>query len=302
LKNNVKKQIINMKRFWIAVLLISAVCVSANAKKKETKEVLFGVKSGIITVSSDMGEMPDFSAFGLGGGGLAAFNDTAMLNMINSLDMNEISERIFFDDYGRKTATVNTYGENVTRTVAIGDSTYTINEKENTATVMPIFGGAGRSGRGFSGMGAGMSTQIGRLGQIDWMNLDKKTIRRNRIKELGEEQVAGVTCKKYSMTPSNSMGFTQNITVCIYEGIPLSTISESDWATTSQTAIAFEPDADIPESIFTLPKDCKVEEVNMGGFGDFGGGFGGDFGGGFGGDFDFGGFGGGGFGGFGGGF
>ena len=55
--------------------------------------------------------------------------------------------------------------------------------------------------------------------------------------------MAGVTCKKYSMTPSNSMGFTQNITVCIYEGIPLSTISESDWATTSQTAIAFEPDA-----------------------------------------------------------
>ena len=39
-------------------------------------------------------------------------------------------------------------------------------------------------------MGAGMSTQIGRLGQIDWMNLDKKTIRRNRIKELGEEQAA----------------------------------------------------------------------------------------------------------------
>lgn len=282
-----------MRKIMMAAALIAAVCVSANAKKKEVKETLFGVKSGIITISSDMGDMPDFSAMGaMGGGGLAAFGDSTFLNMMNSFNSSDMREQIYFDDYGRKTARVTVYGENITRTISVGDSTYTINEKENTATVMPIFGG--RNGRGFGGMGMMGGAQIGQIGQIDWMNLDKKTIRRNKIKELGEEQVAGVTCKKYSMSPSNQMGFTQNITVCVYEGIPLSTTTESDWATTSQTAVSFQPNAEVEPDFFVLPKGCKVTEPNMGGFG--GGDFmmmGGDFGGGFGG----GGFGGGGFGG-----
>ena len=285
-----------MKKYLIAAVMIMAVCVSANAKKKEVKEVLFGVKSGVITVTSDMGEMPDFSAM-MGGGGLAAFGDSSFIERMNSFNSGDMREQIYFDDYGKKTARISVYGENITRTISVGDSTYTINEKENTATVMPIFGGArnGRSGGmgGFGG-GFGMGAQIGQLGEIDWLNLDKKTIRRNKIKELGEEQVAGVTCKKYSMSPSNQMGFTQNITVCVYEGIPLSTVTESDWSTTSQTAMNFIAE-DVDPAFFELPKGCKVSQQSMGG------GFGGDFmmmGG------DFGGFGGGGFGGggFGGGF
>ena len=292
-----------MKKIFMAALMM-AVCLTAGAKKKEVKEVLFGVKSGVITVTSDMGEMPDFSAMGMGGGGLAAFGDSTFLERMNSFNSGDMREQIYFDDYGKKTARISVYGENITRTISVGDSTYTINEKENTATVMPIFGGArnGRSG-GMGGFGGGFGmggAQIGQLGTIDWLNLDKKTIRRNKIKELGEEVVAGVTCKKYSMSPSNQMGFTQNITVCVYEGIPLSTVTESDWATTSQTAQNFIAE-DVDPAFFVLPKGCKVSEMNMGGFGgdfmmmggDFGGGFGGGgFGGGMGGGF------GGGFGGF----
>ncbi len=279
-----------MKKFFMAALMM-AVCLSAGAKKKEAKEILFGIKSGVITVTSDMGEMPDFSAMGMGGGGLAAFGDSTFLERMNSFNSGDMREQIYFDDYGKKTARISVYGDNITRTISIGDSTYTINEKENTATVMPIFGGSrnGRSG-GMGGFGMG-GAQIGQLGTIDWMNLDKKTIRRNKIKDLGEEVVAGVTCKMYSMSPSNQMGFTQNITVCVYEGIPLSTVTESDWATTSQTAQNFIAE-DVDPAFFVLPKGCKVSEMNMGGFGggdfmmmggDFGGFGGGGFGGGFGG-------------------
>lgn len=291
-----------MKKIMMAALMM-AVCFSAGAKKKEVKEVLFGVKSGVITVTSDMGDMPDFSQMAAmgGGGGVAAFSDSAFLERINNFNSSDMREQIYFDDYGKKTARITQYGDNITRTVAIGDTTYTINELENTATAMPIFGGA-RNGRGggmggFGGFGMG-GAQIGQLGEIDWMNLDKKTIRRNKIKELGEEVVAGVTCKKYSMSPSNQMGFTQNITVCVYEGIPLSTVTENDWSTTSQTAQNFIAE-DVDPAFFVLPKGCKVSEMNMGGFG--GGDFmmmGGDFGGGFGGGGFGGGFGGGGFGGF----
>ena len=285
-----------MKKIMMAALMM-AVCLSAGAKKKEVKEVLFGVKSGVITVTSDMGDMPDFSQMAaMGGGGVAAFNDSAFLARMNSFNSSDMREQIYFDDYGKKTARITQYGDNITRTIAIGDTTYTINELENTATAMPIFGGArgGRSGMGCFGGGFGMGgAQIGQLGEIDWMNLDKKTIRRNKIKELGEEVVAGVTCKKYSMSPSNQMGFTQNITVCVYEGIPLSTVTESDWSTTSQTAQNFIAE-DVDPAFFVLPKGCKVSEQNFGGFGggdfmmmggDFGGGGfgGGGFGGGFGG-------------------
>ena len=49
-----------MKKIMMAALMM-AVCLSAGAKKKEVKEILFGVKSGVITVTSDMGDMPDFS-------------------------------------------------------------------------------------------------------------------------------------------------------------------------------------------------------------------------------------------------
>ena len=281
----------------MAAALIAAVCVSVNAKKKEVKEVLFGVKSGIITISSDMGDMPDFSTMTALGGGNISFGDSTFQNLMNSFNPNDMSEQIYFDDYGRKTARITVYGDNITRVISVGDTTYTINEKENTATAMPIFGG-GRNGRG-GGFGGGFGmggVQIGQIGDIDWMNLDKKTIRRNKIKELGEEVVAGVTCKKYSMSPSNQMGFTQNITVCVYEGIPLSTVTESDWATTSQTAQNFIAE-DVDPAFFTLPEGCKVSEMNFGGgmmmMGDFGGDFGGGFGGGcFGGGF------GGGFGGF----
>ena len=291
-----------MKKYLMAALLV-AVCVSTSAKKKEVQEVLFGIKSGVIVVSSDMGDMPDFSAMG---GGMAAFGggDSTFINMMNSFNSSDRREQIYFEDYGRKTARVSVLGENITRTISVGDSTYTINEKENTATVMPIFGGSrnGRGGMGGFGGGFGMGgAQIGQLGEIDWRNLDKKTIRRNKIKELGEEQVAGVTCKKYSMSPSNQMGFSQDITVCVYEGIPLSTKTESDWSTTSQTAVKFLPNDDVPAEMFELPKGCKVSQMNMGGGfgggdfmmmggGDFGGFGGGGFGGGMGGFGGFGGF------------
>ena len=208
-----------MKKSVLAVLLLATVCVSVSAKKKEVKEVLFGVKSGVITISSDMGDMPDFSTITAMGGGNVSFGDSTFRNMVNNFDASAMREQIYFDDYGKKTARITVYGETITRVISVGDTTYTINEKENTATAMPIFGG-GRNGRGggfggFGGFGMG-GAQIGQLGEIDWMNLDKKTIRRNKIKELGEEQVAGLTCKKYSMSPTNQMGFSQNITVCVY--------------------------------------------------------------------------------------
>lgn len=279
-----------MKKYQLAFLLFAAVCSVSSAKKKAAPEILFGVKSGVITVSSDMGEMPDFGGMagmagmpGMGGGAAA-------------LDMSSMVQKVYFDDYGRKTASETIFGDSVTRTISIGDSTYTINEKMNTATIMPIFGGrGGRGGSFMGGMGGMGGASIGTIGQIDWLNLDEKAIKKNKIKDLGEEELAGVKCKKYTMKNTSSMGMTTTTTICIYKGITLKSESVSDWGTTTQSASAFEENAQIPATKFTLPVGCTVSEMSMGGFGggmmmggDFGGGGfgGGDFGGGgFGGGF-----------------
>ena len=103
--------------------------------------------------------------------------------------------------------------------------------------------------------------------------------------------------------PKSKIALPPSVTILIFlsgvPSIPLSTVTESDWNTTSQTAQNFIAE-DVDPAFFVLPKGCKVSEMSMGGFGgDFmmmgGGDFGGFGGGGFGGGM--GGFGGG-FGGF----
>ena len=286
------------KTFMTAAIMLLAASVTVSAKKKEEVEILFGVKSGVVTISQDMGEMPDFGNFGGGAGfGGGRGGDRPAFNM------SDMSEKIYFDDYGRKTARVTSYGDRITRTITIADSTYTINDTENTATVNPVFGSrrGGRGGMGgFGGFGMMGGVSVGTIGTIDWLNLDKKVIKKNKIKELGEETVAGVSCKKYSMRQTNAqMGTTTDITLWVYNGVVLKTETLNDWSTTpmTTTAVAFEQVA-VPASTFELPEGCVVSQPQMRDFGGFGGGDFGGFGGG-----DFGGFGGGmgGMGGFGGG-
>lgn len=269
-----------MKKYQLALVLFAVVCSVASAKKKVAPEILFGVKSGVITLYSDMGDMA------AGFGGMAGMG--GVMGAAPAIDFSSMVQKIYFDDYGRKTASETIFGDSVTRTISKGDSTYIINEKMNTATVMPIFGG--RGGSFMSGMGG---ASIGTIGQIDWLNLTDKLIKKNKIKDLGEEEVAGVKCKKYSMKNTSYMGITTTTTIWIYKGVPLKTESVSDWGTTTQTTAAFEENASVSALKFILPEGCKVSERSMGGFGgggimmmdgDFGGMMmGGDFGGGFGG-------------------
>ena len=221
-----------------------------------------------------------------------------------SFDPSQMETKIYFDDYGRKTVTVTKMGEErTTRTVVIDGYTYTINETENTATKMQAGANMGRGGMmgGFGGgMGGGMMTANTKT-PIDWENLDAKTMKKNKITDLGEDEVAGMKCHKYQIKSTDNQGYTNLQTVCVYKNIVLSTATESEMFSTSQSAAKFEA-CDVPASLFQLPEGCQVTERNFGGRGGMGGGFGGgmgggDFGGGAGG-FGGGGFGGGDFGGF----
>ncbi|MCQ2068935.1 MAG: hypothetical protein MJY68_07580 [Bacteroidaceae bacterium] len=314
-----------MRKLMVAAMMLAAVSLSVNAAKKdktEPAEPVLGIKSGVITMANNMGQfqgMGGGAGFG-GGAGMGGFGGGAGMGggqrpqgqggqggqRQMNFDPSQMVTKIYFDDYGKKTVTVTSRGEaGTTRSLAIGEDNYQINDAEKSATKMPSFGGR-RGGQGGGG-GRGMGMMMGGMGgasttpMFDWENLDAKTIKKNKIKELGEEEVAGVMCKMYSVTQSNQ-GYSTQMTVWVYKNLTMKSETFSDYGTMTQSVEKLE-ETDVDQSLFELPADYKVEEMQMnfggGGMGGFGGGMGGgDFGGGMGG----GGFGGGMGGGFGGGF
>jgi len=323
----------------VAAMMLAAVSMSVSAAKKDKKaasEPVLGIKSGVITMANNMGNFTG-GAGGFGGGagmGMGGFGGGAGMGGGQGMgqrpqgqggqrgqggqggqraerqmnfDPSQMVTKIYFDDYGKKTVTVTTRGEaGTTRSLAIGEDNYQINDAEKSATKMPSFGGRRGGNGGGGGRGMGMGGMMGGMGaqttpMFDWENLDAKTIKKNKIKELGEEEVAGVMCKKYSVTTSNQ-GYSTEQTLWIYKNLTMKSETVSDWGTMGQTVEKLE-ETDVDQALFELPKDYKVEEMQMnfggGGMGGFGGGMGGgDFGGGgFGGGMGGGGFGGGGFGG-----
>ena len=312
-----------MRKLMMAAMMLAAVSLSVNAAKKdkqEPAEPVLGIKSGVITMANNMGNFGGAGGFG-GGAGMGGFGGGAGMGMGGgqrpqgqggqgqrqmNFDPSQMVTKIYFDDYGKKTVTVTSRGEaGTTRSLAIGEDNYQINDAEKSATKMPSFGGrrGGQGGGGGRGMGMGMG-MMGMGAQttpmFDWENLDAKTIKKNKIKELGEEEVAGVMCKMYSITQSNQ-GYSTQMTVWIYKNLTMKSETFSDYGTMTQSVEKLE-ETDVDASLFELPADYKVEEMQMNfgggaGMGGFGGGMGGgDFGGGgFGGGA--GGFGGGGFGG-----
>ena len=314
-----------MRKFMVAAMMLAAVSLSVNAAKKDKKEAsepVLGIKSGVITMANNMGQFGG-GAGGFGGGAgmaMGGFGGGAGMGMGGgqrpqgqggqggqrqmNFDPSTMVTKIYFDDYGKKTVTVTTRGEaGTTRSLAIGEDNYQINDAEKSATKMPSFGGRrGGQGGGGRGMGMGMMGGMGMGAQttpmFDWENLDAKTIKKNKIKELGEEEVAGVMCKMYSVTQSNQ-GYQTQMTLWIYKNLTMKSETITDYGTMGQTVEKLE-ETDVDPALFELPADYKVEEMQM----NFGGGAGmGGFGGGMGGgDFGGGGFGGGGFGGGAGGF
>ena len=154
-------------------------------------------------------------------------------------------QEIFFDDYGAKQATVSNFGGNKMRMLVIDGSNVMVNDAEKTATRMPM-------------MGQGE--------KVNFSNLDEKTIKKYKVKELGTETIAGKECKKYSVTVF-MMGQPQKQTVWVYKGITLKSASSSDFVEMVQTATKLQENVEIPASTFTVPEGVKIQDMDMSMFG-----------------------------------
>lgn len=161
-------------------------------------------------------------------------------------------QEIYFDDYGAKKATISNFGDRKMRMITVDGANLMVNDAEKSATRMPM-GGPMMGGPG-GGQGRGET--------INFTNLDEKTIKKFKIKELGKETVAGKECTKYQVTVF-MMGQPQKQTVWVYKGVTLKTESKTGFGEMVQAATKFEEDVEIPASTFALPEGYQIKEMEM---------------------------------------
>lgn len=150
---------------------------------------------------------------------------------------------IYFDDYGAKQVTVSNFQGQKMRVLVIDGSNVMVNDADKTAVRMPAMG-------------------MGSENRINWLNLDEKTIKKNKIKEAGEEVVAGKTCKKYEYKVM-MMGQPISATAWVYKGITLKTSTKTDFGDMGQTATKIEEDIKVDPEMFTIPEGVKIQDMDM---------------------------------------
>lgn len=150
---------------------------------------------------------------------------------------------IYFDDYGAKQVTVSNFQGQKMRVLVIDGSNVMVNDADKTAVRMPAMG-------------------MGSENRINWLNLDEKTIKKNKIKEDGEEVVAGKTCKKYEYKVM-MMGQPISATAWVYKGITLKTSTKTDFGDMGQTATKIEEDIKVDPAMFTIPEGVKIQDMDM---------------------------------------
>ena len=158
-----------------------------------------------------------------------------------------IVQEIYFDDYGAKQATVMNMRGQKTRNIVVDGKTVMVNDEEKTAMTMPSMGPGGP--------GAGLMGS-----DINFLNLDEKTIKKNKIKELGEEEIIGLPCKKYSYRVM-MMGGAMTTYVWIYKGITLKTSMKTDFGEMGMAATKLQEDVEIDPAMFVVPEGVTIQEM-----------------------------------------
>ena len=157
----------------------------------------------------------------------------------------KIVQQNYFDDYGVKQATVMEMMGQKMRSIEVDGKNVMIDDAAKTAISMP-----------------GMGPQMGGNNKINFLNLDEKTIKKNKIKEEGQEEVAGKMCTKYS-NRMLMMGQGVNVHAWVYKGITLKTAIKTDFGEMVTKATKVEEDIQVDPALFVLPEGVEVQEMDM---------------------------------------
>ena len=157
----------------------------------------------------------------------------------------KIVQQNYFDDYGVKQATVMEMMGQKMRSIEVDEKNVMIDDAAKTAISMP-----------------GMGPQMGGNNKINFLNLDEKTIKKNKIKEEGQEEVAGKMCTKYSYRML-MMGQGVTVHAWVYKGITLKTAIKTDFGEMVTKATKVEEDIQVDPALFVLPEGVEVQEMDM---------------------------------------
>ena len=153
----------------------------------------------------------------------------------------KITHELYFDDYGQKQATVMDMRGKTMRSITVEGENIMIDDKEMTAVRMPSFDMGGE--------------------KINFNDKSEKNIRKNKIKVIGTEVVAGKECTKYTAAIF-LMGQVVKQTAWIYKGVTMKTSVKTDFGEMGMTAVSIEEDIEIPASMFTIPEGVTVQEMD----------------------------------------
>ena len=147
----------------------------------------------------------------------------------------------YFDDYGKNesvTFSMQMQGINATmRTVTKGTTFTTLNLDNKT------------------GFRATMPDS-----QINYLKLTQEVKDKYKIKELGEETIIGKPCKKYSAEMSQ-MGQNVSITVWIWKGIALKTLTTTNNMAMAEEATEIQENVAVDAANFAIPDDFNITDM-----------------------------------------
>ena len=157
----------------------------------------------------------------------------------------KIVQEIYFDDYGAKQAMMMDFRGKKVRAVEKDGEYIVIDEESITGNIMPAMGMGGND-------------------KINFLDKSEKNIKKNKIKELGTETVAGKECTKYSVAIF-MMGQVVKQHVWVYKGITLKTSISTDFGEMGMAAISLMEDVEIPAGTFDIPDGIEIKEMSRGG-------------------------------------
>ena len=152
----------------------------------------------------------------------------------------KVVQELYFDDYGAKQATISEFQGRKMRGLEVNGENLMIDDETNTAMRMP-------------GMGMGGE-------KINFADKSEKNIKKNKIKELGEEEYIGLPCQKYSYRVM-TMGGAMTTYVWVYKGITLKTSMKTDFGEMGMGATKLQEDVEIDPAMFTVPEGITIQEM-----------------------------------------
>ena len=157
----------------------------------------------------------------------------------------KIVQEIYFDEYGAKQAMIMEMRGKKMRAVEADGEYILIDDEALTAFRMPAMG-------------------MGSNEKINFLDKSEKNIKKNKIKELGTEVIAGKECTKYSVAIF-MMGQVVKQHVWVYKGITLKTAISTDYGEMGMAATSLVEDVEIPAETFEVPEGIEIQTMNHGG-------------------------------------